>query len=71
MDENPVATVTTLEPLLTTEELAAYLKVPVKTLYEWRLKNKGPAAIRVGRSLRYSETAVREFLDEQTFRLTA
>lgn len=40
-----------LEPLLSTEELADYLGVPVKTIYEWRTGGHGPCAVRVGRHL--------------------
>ncbi|MGF1618095.1 MAG: helix-turn-helix transcriptional regulator [Acidimicrobiia bacterium] len=39
--------------LLGVHELAAYLDVPVKTLYAWRYKREGPPALRVGRHLRY------------------
>lgn len=33
---------TMLEPLLTSEELANYLQVPIKTIYEWRTNGTGP-----------------------------
>jgi excisionase family DNA binding protein len=39
--------------LATPTEVAAYLQVPVKTLYTWRYKRQGPRAHRVGRHLRY------------------
>ena len=39
--------------LATPIEVAAYLQVPVKTLYAWRYEGKGPRAHRVGRHLRY------------------
>lgn len=42
-----------LEPLLTTQELAAYLAVPIATLYAWRWRGEGPPGFRVGRYLRY------------------
>ena len=38
---------------------AAYLGVPVQTLYQWRRKRTGPAGRRVGRHLRYDPAAVR------------
>ena len=51
--------------LLTTEELADYFDVPVKTIYQWRLAGKGPRAARVGRHLRYDEADVAAWLEEQ------
>ncbi|GAA3588951.1 helix-turn-helix domain-containing protein [Kribbella ginsengisoli] len=43
-----------VEGLWDVEQVAAYLKVPVATLYQWRTKNYGPPGQRVGRHLRYS-----------------
>jgi excisionase family DNA binding protein len=54
-----------LERLLSIDELSEYLRVPVTTLYDWRANQKGPLAIRVGRALRYPESAVREWLDAE------
>jgi excisionase family DNA binding protein len=51
------------EPLWGVEEVAAYLQLPVKTLYEWRAKGYGPAAKRVGRHLRYKATEVVAWYD--------
>lgn len=39
--------------LATPAEVADFLQVPVKTLYQWRYEGKGPRACRVGRHLRY------------------
>lgn len=39
--------------LINVHELAAYLEVPVKTLYAWRYRQEGPPGFRVGRHLRY------------------
>jgi excisionase family DNA binding protein len=52
-----------VEPLLTAEELAAWLVVPVSTLYRWRYVNKGPCSIRVGRGLRYRREDVERWLE--------
>ncbi len=52
--------------LLTSEELAGLLKVPVATLYRWRYQGTGPTAIRVGRHLRYRRRDVIAWLDDQT-----
>jgi len=50
--------------LLTIEDLSDYLKVPVKTIYNWRSAKNGPRAIRVGRSLRFRMSDVQAWLDE-------
>ncbi len=39
--------------LATPVEVAEYLQVPLKTLYQWRYQGEGPRAYRVGRHLRY------------------
>ncbi|MFC7547165.1 helix-turn-helix domain-containing protein [Plantactinospora sp. GCM10030261] len=46
-------------------ETAAYLRVPVGTLYQWRHRRKGPRAAKVGRHLRYKPADVRAWLDNQ------
>ena len=43
----------TTDPLATVDEVAAFLGVPVGTLYQWRHRRSGPPACRVGRHLRY------------------
>ena len=48
--------------LLTVQEVADLLKVPPATLYTWRYVNTGPAAIRVGKYLRYRRSEVRAWL---------
>ena len=53
------------EPLWTPIDVAAYLGVPVQTLYQWRRKGFGPPARRVGRHLRYEPNAVRVWFDAQ------
>jgi excisionase family DNA binding protein len=51
-----------LDELLTTEGLAAYLNVPVTTLYAWRHRGEGPPGFRVGRHLRYRRVDVEEWV---------
>ena len=51
--------------LLDVDELAAYLAVPVKTLYSWRYRRQGPPALRVGRHLRYRWSDVQQWIDER------
>lgn len=53
-----------MERLLSVDEVAEFLGIPVATLYQWRHKGAGPAAYRVGRHLRYEPAAVRSWLDE-------
>lgn len=53
-------------------EVAAHLGVPVKTLYQWKYRGTGPAALKVGRHLRYRWRDVEAWLDQQSpFDLTA
>jgi excisionase family DNA binding protein len=49
--------------LLSSQELADYLRVPLNTVYVWQARGTGPDAIRVGRYTRYRMTAVRTWLD--------
>ena len=53
------------DTLLSPRELAAYLGVPVKSLYVWRHNGHGPQGIRVGKHIRYRRAAVEQWLDEQ------
>ena len=50
--------------LIDVDELAAYLAVPVKTLYAWRYRREGPPAFRVGRHLRYRWSDVQHWIDQ-------
>ncbi|TIC82191.1 helix-turn-helix domain-containing protein [Nocardioides sp. GY 10113] len=52
-------------PLMTPEEVSAYLGVPVKTLYRWRQHLAGPRALRVGKHLRYRRADLDSWLDNQ------
>jgi excisionase family DNA binding protein len=54
-----------LERLLSADEVAEFLGIPVSTLYQWRHRGCGPDAYRIGRHLRYEVSAVRSWLDEQ------
>jgi excisionase family DNA binding protein len=51
--------------LLTVEELADYLVVPVATLYQWRYRREGPPGFRVGRYIRYRRTDVEAWIERQ------
>jgi excisionase family DNA binding protein len=49
---------TTTARLWTVEDVATYLGIPVKTLYEWRVKEYGPTGKRVGKHIRYKSEDV-------------
>ena len=54
-----------LEPLLSIEDLAGYLGVPIATIYDWRVDGKGPCAIRVGRHVKFAVSDVQAWLVQQ------
>jgi excisionase family DNA binding protein len=56
----------TPEPLLTTQDLADYLKVPVATVYKWRSVGTAPRGVRVGRHVRYRLRDVERWLDKRS-----
>jgi excisionase family DNA binding protein len=60
-----MSTTPNLQALLTVEELAEHLSVPVKTIYAWRYRSVGPPALKVGRHLRYRRGEVDAWLDQQ------
>jgi excisionase family DNA binding protein len=51
------------DPLLSSQELADYLGIPLQTLYVWAARGTGPDRIRVGRYTRYRLSAVNAWLD--------
>jgi predicted DNA-binding transcriptional regulator AlpA len=51
--------------LVDVKELAAYLNLPVKTLYAWRYRREGPPAFRVGRYLRYRWSDVELWIQQR------
>ncbi len=53
-----------IDRLWTAHDVAAYLVVPVATLYQWRYLGIGPVAYRVGRHLRYEPATVQAWLNE-------
>ena len=54
--------------LMTAEEAADYLRVPIRTLYDWRLKKAGPPALRVGKYLRFRQESIDYWLDQHADR---
>ena len=54
-----------LEPLMDVHELAAYLGIPISTVYDWRVHGKGPAAYRFGKHLKFAISDVRDWIAQQ------
>lgn len=53
------------ERLLTVEEVAEWLGVPVGTIYAWRYRSTGPASYKVGRHVRFRRPDVEQWLEAQ------
>ena len=53
----------TLDRLLTVQDLADYLGVPVATIYTWRHRGDGPTGFRVGKYVRYQMSDVQEWIE--------
>ena len=51
--------------LLTVEELAEYLGVPVTTVYAWRYHSRGPPGFLVGRHLRFRRSDVESWIEDR------
>ncbi|MEU7528616.1 helix-turn-helix domain-containing protein [Saccharothrix sp. NPDC042600] len=44
------------------QELAAYLGVPVATIYKWRTRKYGPPGRRIGKHVRYRQADVEAWI---------
>ncbi|MBT8215656.1 MAG: helix-turn-helix domain-containing protein [Gemmatimonadetes bacterium] len=55
----------TLDRLLTVQDLADYLAVPVATIYAWRHRGHGPPGFRVGRHLRFRTSDVTHWISQR------
>ncbi len=53
------------DQLLTVEDLATYVDVPVATIYAWRYRRQGPPGFRVGRHLRFRRDDVERWIAEK------
>ena len=51
--------------LLTAEELADFLGVPIKTLYAWRNRGEGPIGFRAGKYIRYRWIDVELWIEDR------
>ena len=54
-----------LDPLLTAQQLADYLDVPIATLYAWRYRREGPPGFRAGRHLRYRKSDIDQWINNR------
>lgn len=52
-------------PLLSPHEVAAFLGVPLQTIYRWRYRHEGPLGYRVGRHVRYRIADIERWLEER------
>ncbi len=49
--------------LLDVWDVAGYLGIPAQTLYAWRVTDRGPRGIKIGRHLRYRRADVESWLE--------
>jgi predicted DNA-binding transcriptional regulator AlpA len=54
------------QPVLRTDEAAAYIGVKPKTLLNWRSLRKGPVAVKQGRLLAYRQADLDAYLAAHT-----
>jgi excisionase family DNA binding protein len=55
----------TLDRLLSVQDLADYLNVPVATNYTWRHHGHGPPGFRIGRHLRFRTSDVAHWITQR------
>ncbi len=55
----------TLDRLLSVQDLADYLGVPVATIYTWRHRGHGPPGFRVGRHLRFRTSDIAHWITQR------
>jgi len=51
------------KPLLSPEDLATLLSVPLATVYGWRSRGEGPVGCRIGKHVRFKLADVERWLD--------
>ncbi len=54
------------DALLSPQQLADYVGVPVATVYRWRYEGTGPRGIKVGKHVRYRRQDVEAWLETRT-----
>ena len=56
------STTTTGSSWLTLDEIAADLRIPLSTIYQWRTAGRGPKGIKVGKHIRVGRAAYETWL---------
>jgi excisionase family DNA binding protein len=51
-----------LDPLLSIDDLADYLGLPVRTIYAWRTEGKGPRGVLLGKHVKFYASDVQAWL---------
>ena len=51
------------KPLLTTQEVADVLGLDLRTVENWRYKELGPPAVKIGRIIRYKGEVIRDWIN--------
>jgi excisionase family DNA binding protein len=51
--------------LMTVQDVAGYLGVPVATVYQWNSRGQGPQRYRLGKHVRYRRADVDAWVDRQ------
>jgi excisionase family DNA binding protein len=54
------------DALLTEDEAADALRISVRTLQAWRMKEAGPPFVRVGRTIRYRRGHIKDWIKLNT-----
>lgn len=54
------------DALLSPQQLADYLGVPLATVYRWRYESTGPRGVKVGKHVRYRRRDVEAWLETRT-----
>jgi excisionase family DNA binding protein len=54
-----------MDQMLTAQEVADSLGIPLGTLYSWRANGKGPRGFRVGKYVRFKASDVEAWLERQ------
>lgn len=56
---------TDVEPLISLQETAARLGMPIQTLYDWRKHGRGPKGFRLGGVVKFRWSEVQAWLETQ------
>ena len=57
-----------MERLLAPDEVTELLQIPKTTLYRWKYERIGPPIVKVGRHLRYRQSDLGAWIEEQVER---